>query len=103
MGEAPEVRGFFLGCGFNSAGKGRKRRTLAQDGNVKTSMDAGKRDEQSHDWPVTNYQRRQIQKPLCSTLKLRRQMSTVGENERPKITPALLNGVTAENYDHRRR
>lgn len=21
MGEAPEVRGFFLGCGFNSAGK----------------------------------------------------------------------------------
>lgn len=21
MGEAPEVRGFFLGCGFNSAGE----------------------------------------------------------------------------------
>lgn len=22
MGEAPELRGFFLGCGFNSAGEG---------------------------------------------------------------------------------
>lgn len=33
MGEAPEVRGFFLGCGFNSAGK-RETYLLGADGHL---------------------------------------------------------------------
>lgn len=37
MGEAPEVRGYFLGCGFNSAGK------YWKDGNMKEWIKKSKR------------------------------------------------------------